>query len=67
MAALVKSNTGNSFERLYELKMPVLIANGDKDTLIDTANSWDSYQHISDAYLAIFSGGRPWLPESVEY
>ncbi len=39
--------------------MPVLIANGDKDTLINTANSWDSYQHISDAYLAdLFWGSR---------
>lgn len=36
--------------------MPALIAIGDKDTLIHTANSWDSYQQISDAYLAIFSG-----------
>ena len=47
-------NPTNSFERLHELKMPVLIANGDKDALISTANSWDLYQNISNARLAIY-------------
>lgn len=51
-----KPNPENSYDRLHELRMPVLIANGDKDALIHTANSWDLYQNISNARLAIYPG-----------
>ena len=44
----------NSFDRLHELKMPVLIANGDKDALAPTPNSFTLYERIPDASLVIY-------------
>lgn len=46
----------NSYERLHELKMPVLVANGDKDALIDTSNSFDLFRNSTNARLVIYAG-----------
>ena len=53
------------FERLSELRMPVLIANGDKDFLNHTFNSWILYREIWNGRLAIFPGGGAWVFESI--
>lgn len=44
----------NTYERLHELKMPVLVANGDKDVLSPVLNIWILYQKIPGARLAIY-------------
>ncbi len=35
------ANPKNSFDRLGELKMPVLVINGDDDVLVPTSRSWE--------------------------
>lgn len=45
---------GSSFERLGELKMPVLVINGARDTLIPTSRSWESMKMIENAQLIIY-------------
>ena len=45
---------GNSYERLGELKMPVLVCNGDLDILVPTANSFELQREIEGAYLHIY-------------
>ncbi|KAK5726854.1 hypothetical protein LTR15_002744 [Elasticomyces elasticus] len=44
----------NSFDRLSELKMPVLVVNGDDDLLIPTSRSWELVKGIPDAQLIIY-------------
>lgn len=43
-----------SFDRLAELKMPVLVANGDKDLLIPSSRSWELANQIANAQLVIY-------------
>lgn len=45
---------GNSFDRLTELKMPVLIMNGDDDFLIPISRSWELLKMIENAQLIIY-------------
>ncbi|MCJ1388362.1 hypothetical protein MMC18_001208 [Xylographa bjoerkii] len=49
-----KPNSENSFERLGELKMPVLVVNGDNDTLIPSTRSWELMSRIENAQLIIY-------------
>jgi pimeloyl-ACP methyl ester carboxylesterase len=45
-----------SYDRLHELKIPILIANGDNDILIPTVNSWVMFKKLTnaDAHLHLF-------------
>ena len=54
MAAWNAPNPLNSFDRLGELKMPVLVINGDNDVLIPTSRSWELSSRISNAQLIIY-------------
>lgn len=47
-------NPRNSFDRLGELKMPVLILNGDDDVLIPTSHSWELLKGIENAQLIVY-------------
>ena len=49
-----KPNARNSFDRLGELKMPVLVANGDDDALIPSSRSWELYHQIENAQLIMY-------------
>lgn len=49
-----KPNPRNSFERLGELTMPVLVCNGDNDVLIPTSLSWEMMSRIPNAQLMIY-------------
>lgn len=51
---LAGPDPSNSFQRLHELKMPVFVANGDKDILMPTPNTWELFQRIENARLAIY-------------
>lgn len=44
----------NSYDRLGELEMPVLVMNGDNDVLIPTSRSWELAARIPRAQLAIY-------------
>ncbi|KAK0936878.1 hypothetical protein LTR29_011557 [Friedmanniomyces endolithicus] len=44
----------NSFDRLGELSMPVLVLNGDDDLLIPTSRSWELMVGIEDAHLIVY-------------
>ena len=44
----------SSFDRLGELNMPVLVINGDEDTLVPTSRSWELLQRIENAQLIIY-------------
>jgi pimeloyl-ACP methyl ester carboxylesterase len=44
----------NSSGRLAELKIPVLVANGDDDLLIPTSNSWFLHRNIRGSELIIY-------------
>ncbi len=48
------TDPSNSFQRLHELKMPVFVANGDKDILMPTPNTWELFQRLENARLAIY-------------
>ncbi|KAF2674262.1 alpha/beta-hydrolase [Microthyrium microscopicum] len=50
----ITPNTTNSFERLHELKMPVLVLNGDDDRLIPTTRSWELHARIPGSQLIIY-------------
>jgi pimeloyl-ACP methyl ester carboxylesterase len=55
--AAIDTNTPSprgSFDRLHELKMPVLVANGDNDTLIPSSRSWELYRNIESAQLIMY-------------
>jgi pimeloyl-ACP methyl ester carboxylesterase len=57
MAAAIESfraTPSGSFDRLKELKMPVLVANGDNDTLIPSSRSWELMTQIAHAQLIIY-------------
>ena len=45
-------------ERSGELKMPLLVCNGDDDVLIPTVNSWELMEGIKDAQLIIYPQAR---------
>jgi pimeloyl-ACP methyl ester carboxylesterase len=47
-------NPRNSYDRLGELKMPVLVLNGDNDLLIPTSRSWELSVKIPNAQLVIY-------------
>jgi len=47
-------NPQNSYDRLHELKMPVLVANGDQDILVPTKNSFELQDKIEGAFLHIY-------------
>ncbi|KAL2042759.1 hypothetical protein N7G274_004518 [Stereocaulon virgatum] len=51
-------NPTNPFERLHELKMPVFVANGDKDVLVDTSNTWEPFQKIEGARLVLYPAAQ---------
>ena len=62
-----KPNPRDSFARLGELKMPVLVCNGDSDTLIPTSRSWELVRRISNAQLIIYPrGGHGFLYQYAE-
>ncbi|KAK0255940.1 hypothetical protein LTR48_003997 [Friedmanniomyces endolithicus] len=47
-------NPLNSFPRLGELTLPVLVLNGDDDLLIPTSRSWELMKGIGDAELIVY-------------
>ncbi len=49
-----KPNPSYSFDRLSELRMPVLVLNGANDVLIPTSRSWELVSRISKAQLVIY-------------
>ena len=49
-----KHNPRNGWDRLAELKMPVLVLNGDNDVLIPSSRSWELTQLIPGAQLVIY-------------
>ncbi|KAL7785909.1 Alpha/Beta hydrolase protein [Trichoderma ceciliae] len=46
----------SSYDRLHEIKTPVLVANGDNDIIIPTVNSWVMFRRLTnaDAHLHIY-------------
>ena len=57
MAATIAHATPSevgSFDRLHELKMPVLVANGDDDIIIASSRSWELYRLIENAQLIMY-------------
>ncbi|KAI1630413.1 Alpha/Beta hydrolase protein [Exophiala viscosa] len=48
------ASPSGSFDRLNELKMPVLVANGDNDVLIPSSRSWELMTQIPNAQLIIY-------------
>ena len=60
-------NTRNSAARLGELKMPVLVMNGEEDALIPTSQSWELLKGIEDAQLIIYpQSGHGFLRQYAE-
>jgi pimeloyl-ACP methyl ester carboxylesterase len=58
-----------SYDRLHEIKIPVLVANGDDDILIPTVNSWVLFKKLTnaDAHLHIYPDvGHGFLNEYAE-
>jgi pimeloyl-ACP methyl ester carboxylesterase len=53
MEILVDSDS-KTFDRLKELKMPVLVANGDRDLLIPSSRSWELYYELNNAQLIMY-------------
>jgi pimeloyl-ACP methyl ester carboxylesterase len=53
-AEWVTPNPKNSYDRLSEFEMPVLVLNGDKDLLVMTSFSWELLAKISNAQLIIY-------------
>jgi pimeloyl-ACP methyl ester carboxylesterase len=47
-------NPRNSYDRLGELQMPVLVLNGDNDLLVKTSFSWELAVKIPNAQLIIY-------------
>lgn len=47
-------NPHNSYDRLKELTMPVLVMNGDNDALIPSSRTWELLRRISGAQMAIY-------------
>ncbi|KAL6860847.1 Alpha/Beta hydrolase protein [Trichoderma novae-zelandiae] len=44
----------DTYDRLGELKMPVLVLNGDDDVLVPTSRSWELAKKISNSQLIIY-------------
>ena len=62
-----KPNPHNSFDRLGELKMPVLVLNGDNDILIPTSRSWELMRGIPHAQLILYpQAGHGFLYQHAE-
>ncbi len=60
-------NPLNSFDRLGELEMPVLVINGDNDVLIPTSRSWELAKKIPSAQLIIYpKAGHGFLYQEAE-
>lgn len=56
-----------SFDRLGELTIPVLVANGDDDKLIPTSRSWELLTQLANAQLIIYPrGGHGFLWQYAE-
>jgi pimeloyl-ACP methyl ester carboxylesterase len=53
-ADFVVPNPRNSYDRLGELQMPVLVMNGDNDLLVKTSCSWELMAKIPNAQLIIY-------------
>ncbi|KAK5708843.1 hypothetical protein LTR17_020330 [Elasticomyces elasticus] len=47
-------NPNNAFDRLGELKMPVLIQNGDDDQLVSSSRSFEMLKFINNAQLILY-------------
>ncbi|KAK5690326.1 hypothetical protein LTR17_025973 [Elasticomyces elasticus] len=47
-------NPNNAFDRLGELKMPVLIQNGDDDQLVSSSRSFEMLKFIDNAQLILY-------------
>jgi pimeloyl-ACP methyl ester carboxylesterase len=43
-----------AFDRLGELRMPVLVVNGDKDVLVPTSRSWEMHVKIPNSQLLLY-------------
>lgn len=57
IAAIMDANepqANSSFDRLGELKIPVLVMNGDNDILVPTSRSWELLVGIKNAQLIIY-------------
>jgi pimeloyl-ACP methyl ester carboxylesterase len=50
----ITPNPRNSYDRLGELEMPVLVLNGGNDLLVPTSQSWELVVKISNAQLIIY-------------
>lgn len=63
----VTYNPRNSFDRLHELKMSVLVQNGDDDLLLPTSLSWELAHLIPNAQLIIYpNSGHGYLWQYAE-
>ena len=49
-----RHNPHNSFDRLHELQMKVLIMNGNNDQIIPTSRSWELMRLIPNAQLTVY-------------
>ena len=47
-------NPQNAYDRLGELRMPVLVVNGDHDVLIPTSRSWEMHVKIPNSELIVY-------------
>ncbi|MFE9728575.1 alpha/beta fold hydrolase [Streptomyces sp. NPDC005794] len=47
---------GDAWSRIEELKLPVLVANGSHDVMVDSGNSFAMAQKLSDARTVFYSG-----------
>jgi pimeloyl-ACP methyl ester carboxylesterase len=57
IAAIIDASTpqaNSSYDRLGELKIPVLVMNGDSDTLVPTSRSWELLVNIKNSQLIIY-------------
>ncbi|KAF2431219.1 alpha/beta-hydrolase [Tothia fuscella] len=60
-------NPKNSFDRLGELKMPVLVMNGDNDVLVPSSQSWELAVKIPNSQLVLYpKAGHGFLYEYTE-
>ncbi|MFJ9154968.1 alpha/beta fold hydrolase [Streptomyces sp. NPDC102270] len=50
------SGTGSAWSRLEELKLPVLVANGSHDVMVDSGNSFAMAQKLPTARTVFYSG-----------
>lgn len=55
-AKFSQPSDNNPYERIGEIDMPVLVANGDEDLLIPTANSVELARLLENAQLIVYEG-----------